>query len=132
MKRRLITAMVAVGLVTAPGVAQAAVIGGSNLNFSTSGGGWVYATGRWKGPSTGKAKVCGDVVGSSTGYGSDMTIYRDIPFQPDPWVTYTTLWYYQPYACGSLAATSTSGYYYTAHYRIKEKTPHNGYVRAEY
>ena len=130
MKRRLAISVAAVALTVAPGVAQAAGISTSRLDFTTNASGRINDHDRWRGPSTGHARVCGDVVGSSTGIGNDMDIYRDVSFAPDPAVTYATLWYSHPYACGSLAATSSNSYYYTAHYRVRETSPHSGYVDA--
>jgi hypothetical protein len=130
VRKSLVTAFVGAALVAAPGVANAAVIPTSYFGFTTNAGGRVDDSDRWRGASSGHFKVCGDIVNSSTGIGNDMDIWRDISFMPDPAITYTTLWYTHAYECGSLASSSTNQYYYAGHYRVKETTPHSGYVEA--
>jgi hypothetical protein len=131
MKKRTIAVAVATAAaVFAPAAAHASYISTSKLSFRTSSGGQINDSDRWAGPSTGHAKVCGDVVDSSTHIGNPMVIWRDISLAPDQAVTDSTLWYYAGFSCSSLGATSIHQRYYTSHFRVKETTPHDGYVEA--
>ncbi|MBB1255460.1 hypothetical protein [Streptomyces alkaliterrae] len=111
--------------------ATAAEISGSRLPFSIAASGSAEDKDRFKGQSSGKVKVCGDVPTNDRKTFSG-TVREDKRFMPDPQIASMSRGYWESKGCGSSKSTNRGGTYYTtASWAGVSGSRAYGYVAAE-
>ncbi|WP_149180569.1 hypothetical protein [Streptomyces sp. TRM49041] len=108
----VVAAATAIAVVVPAFSAVAGEINGSRLPFSIATAGSKEDGDRWAGPSSGRARACGDVPTSDIQTFSG-SVWQDISWSPDSKKASVSKNYSSPYGCGSYAGTGTNKKYYT-------------------
>lgn len=100
-------------LLAAPSAAVAADIAGGTVWFNTSGNPIEYDSSIFRGPSGGRAQVCGDVQNSRSAAVTPIGLVRDVQFAPDIVIVQRSIPGNAATLCTNYGGTSTNQGYYT-------------------